>query len=76
MEQLEGTRHTVRLGDYLHIAFCDGGYTTNLPLEEVIGGKAWIVDAYEGEPLARKEHDGEQTRWQRCRRHLARDLPL
>ena len=45
MEQLEGTRHTVRLGDHLHIAFCDGGYTTNLSLEEVIGGKAWIVDA-------------------------------
>lgn len=39
------------------IAFCDGGYTTNLPLEEVISGKAWIVDAYEGEPLA-PEHGG------------------
>ncbi|MDC4226638.1 MAG: sulfite oxidase-like oxidoreductase [Candidatus Manganitrophus sp.] len=39
------------------IAFCDGGYTTNLPLEEVTGGKAWVVDTYEGEPLA-PEHGG------------------
>ena len=33
-------------------AWCDGGYTTNLPLEDVIGGKAWIAYEYEGEPLA------------------------
>ncbi len=39
------------------IAFCDGGYTTNLPLEDVTGGKAWIVDEYDGEPLA-PEHGG------------------
>jgi DMSO/TMAO reductase YedYZ molybdopterin-dependent catalytic subunit len=39
------------------IAFCDGGYTTNLPLEDVTGGKAWIVDTYDGEPLA-PEHGG------------------
>ena len=38
-------------------AFSDGGYTTNLPLEEVTGGKAWIVDTYEGEPLE-PEHGG------------------
>ena len=25
------------------IAFCDGGYTTNLPLADVRGGKAWVV---------------------------------
>jgi DMSO/TMAO reductase YedYZ molybdopterin-dependent catalytic subunit len=36
--------------DYL-LAFCDGGYTTNLPLEDVTGGRAWIVDQYDGEPL-------------------------
>ena len=29
------------------VAFCDGGYTTNLPLEEVTGGKAWIAHTYE-----------------------------
>ena len=31
------------------IAFSDGGYTTNLPLEEVLGGKAWVVDTQEAE---------------------------
>jgi len=38
-------------------AFSDGGYTTNLPLDDVTGGKAWIVDEYEGEPLD-PEHGG------------------
>ena len=39
------------------IAVSDGGYTTNLPLEDVTGGKAWVVFAYDGEPLA-PEHGG------------------
>ncbi len=39
------------------IAFSDGGYTTNLPLQEVLDGKAWVVDTYEGQPLA-PEHGG------------------
>jgi len=39
------------------LAFCDGGYTTNLPLEDVTGGKAWIVYEYEGAPLE-PEHGG------------------
>jgi DMSO/TMAO reductase YedYZ molybdopterin-dependent catalytic subunit len=39
------------------LAFCDGGYTTNLPIEDVTGGKAWVAFAYEGEPL-RPEHGG------------------
>ncbi len=38
-------------------AWCDGGYTTNLPLAEVTGGKAWIVDEYDGTALA-AEHGG------------------
>ena len=38
-------------------AWCDGGYTTNLPLEDVTGGKAWIAYEYDGEPLA-PEHGG------------------
>jgi DMSO/TMAO reductase YedYZ molybdopterin-dependent catalytic subunit len=42
--------------DYL-LAFCDGGYTTNLPLEDVTGGRAWIVDQYDGEPLE-AQHGG------------------
>ena len=39
------------------IQYADGGYTTNLPLEDVTGGKAWIVYEYDGEPLA-PEHGG------------------
>jgi DMSO/TMAO reductase YedYZ molybdopterin-dependent catalytic subunit len=38
-------------------AFCDGGYTTNLAVEDVTNGKAWVVYAYGGEPLA-PEHGG------------------
>ncbi len=38
-------------------AWSDGGYTTNLPLEDVSGGKAWIALAYGGEPLE-AEHGG------------------
>jgi len=39
------------------LAFCDGGYTTNLPLEHVTDGKAWIAYDYNGEPLE-PEHGG------------------
>ena len=39
------------------IAGCDGGYTTNLPLADVTGGKAWIAFRYDDEPLA-AEHGG------------------
>jgi len=28
-----------------------GGYTTNLPLEDLLDGKAWVVHEYDGEPL-------------------------
>lgn len=34
-----------------------GGYTTNLPLEDILGGKAWIVHQFDGEELA-PEHGG------------------
>jgi DMSO/TMAO reductase YedYZ molybdopterin-dependent catalytic subunit len=38
-------------------AFSDGGYTTNLPLADLLGGKAWLVDRYEGAALV-PEHGG------------------
>ena len=38
-------------------AFCDGGYTTNLPLEDVTDGKAWVAYEFDGEPLE-AEHGG------------------
>ncbi|MEU8307150.1 molybdopterin-dependent oxidoreductase [Actinomadura sp. NPDC048955] len=34
-----------------------GGYTTNLPLEDLLNGQAWIVYRYDGEELA-PEHGG------------------
>ncbi|WP_369255048.1 molybdopterin-dependent oxidoreductase [Geodermatophilus amargosae] len=39
------------------LATSDGGYTTNVPLADLTGGRAWVVDTYEGEPLA-PEHGG------------------
>ena len=39
------------------LAFSDGGYTTNLPLEDATGGKAWVAFGYEDEPLE-PEHGG------------------
>jgi len=34
-----------------------GGYTTNVPLEDLLDGKAWVVSEFEGEPLD-PEHGG------------------
>src|SRR3954465_13303384 len=39
------------------LAWSVTGYTTNLPLEHVTGGKAWIVGEHEGKPLP-PEHGG------------------
>ncbi|HXO67312.1 MAG TPA: sulfite oxidase-like oxidoreductase [Candidatus Dormibacteraeota bacterium] len=39
------------------MAFSDGDYTTNLPLEDVTGGKAWVAFRFGGEPLE-PEHGG------------------
>jgi DMSO/TMAO reductase YedYZ molybdopterin-dependent catalytic subunit len=36
--------------DYV-MAHSYGGYTTNLPLEDLMGGKAWVAFAYDGQPL-------------------------
>jgi DMSO/TMAO reductase YedYZ molybdopterin-dependent catalytic subunit len=38
-------------------AYCFGGYTTNLAIEDLTDGRAWVVTSYEGEPLPR-EHGG------------------
>jgi len=48
--------HVETSAEYL-TAWCDGGYTTNLALEDVTDGKAWVAYAYDGEPLA-SEHGG------------------
>jgi DMSO/TMAO reductase YedYZ molybdopterin-dependent catalytic subunit len=44
--------------DATHVlAFSHTGYTTNLPLADVTGGKAWVVWDFDGQPLTR-EHGG------------------
>ena len=39
------------------MAFCDGNYTANLPVEDVLEGKAMVAWEYDGEPLE-PEHGG------------------
>jgi DMSO/TMAO reductase YedYZ molybdopterin-dependent catalytic subunit len=58
----EGVAVDTLLGGIEHdaayaLAFCDGGYTTNLPLEDLTDGKAWVAYGYDGEPLE-PEHGG------------------
>jgi DMSO/TMAO reductase YedYZ molybdopterin-dependent catalytic subunit len=67
-------------------AWCDGGYTTNLPLNDVTGGKAWIAYEFGGEPL-QPEHGGparllvphlyfwKSAKWVRGLRLLHEDAP-
>ena len=64
----------------------DGGYTTNLPLADVTGGKAWIAFMYDGAPLP-PEHGGparllvphlyfwKSAKWVRELRFMERDAP-
>jgi DMSO/TMAO reductase YedYZ molybdopterin-dependent catalytic subunit len=72
-------------GDYV-VAWCDGDYTTNLALEDITGGKAWVAHTFEGEPLA-PEHGGparlvvparyfwKSAKWIRGLRIQDRDAP-
>jgi DMSO/TMAO reductase YedYZ molybdopterin-dependent catalytic subunit len=67
-------------------AFCDGGYTTNLALDDVTGGRAWVALGYGGEPLE-PEHGGparllvphlylwKSAKWVRGIELTARDEP-
>ena len=48
--------HVDTEADYV-TAWSDGDYTTNLPLEDVTGGRAWVVHTFEAEPLE-PEHGG------------------
>jgi len=68
------------------LAFCDGDYTTNLPLADVTGDKAWIAFEYGDAPLA-PEHGGparllvphlyfwKSAKWVRGIQLLAEDEP-
>ena len=87
----EGVSVDVLLDEVEHdaayvLAVCDGGYTTNLPLEDVTDGKAWIAFTYDGEPLE-PEHGGparllvphlyfwKSAKWVRGLRLSAEDEP-
>jgi DMSO/TMAO reductase YedYZ molybdopterin-dependent catalytic subunit len=52
----EAAARGVKAAPYV-LAVSDGGYTTNLPLADVTGGKAWVAVNYDGAPLA-SEHGG------------------
>jgi DMSO/TMAO reductase YedYZ molybdopterin-dependent catalytic subunit len=79
---LEGIEHDASYA----IAFCDGGYTTNLPLDDLTGGRAWVALAYDDEPLE-PEHGGparllvphlyfwKSAKWVRGLRLLDEDEP-
>jgi DMSO/TMAO reductase YedYZ molybdopterin-dependent catalytic subunit len=67
--------------------YCDGDYTTNLPLEDVTGGKAWEAFAYEGGEPLEPVHGGparllvphlyfwKSAKWVRGLRLTAHDIP-
>ncbi|GII97742.1 DMSO/TMAO reductase YedYZ molybdopterin-dependent catalytic subunit [Sediminihabitans luteus] len=42
----------VETEDDFVMAHSYGGYTTNLPLDDLLDGKAWLAYEFEGEPLA------------------------
>jgi DMSO/TMAO reductase YedYZ molybdopterin-dependent catalytic subunit len=64
----------------------DGDYSTNIPVEDLIGGKAMVATRYEGEPLA-PEHGGparllvphlyfwKSAKWVRRLRFITKDKP-
>jgi len=68
------------------VAFSDGGYTTNLPLADVLGGKAWVVFNYDNAPLP-PQHGGparllvphlyfwKSAKWIRGLRLVEKDTP-
>ena len=68
------------------IAWSDGGYTTNLPLADIVNNQAFVAYEYDGKPLA-PEHGGparlvvpgryfwKSAKWLRGLRIQARDEP-
>jgi DMSO/TMAO reductase YedYZ molybdopterin-dependent catalytic subunit len=68
------------------VAFCDGGYTTNLPLADMLDGQAWVASGYDGEALE-AEHGGparllvphlyfwKSAKWVRGLRLMTEDEP-
>jgi DMSO/TMAO reductase YedYZ molybdopterin-dependent catalytic subunit len=75
----------VPLSEFVTV-FADGGYTTNLPLADLRGGRAWVAHTYDGEPLE-PAHGGparmvvphlyfwKSAKWVRGMRFTERDEP-
>jgi DMSO/TMAO reductase YedYZ molybdopterin-dependent catalytic subunit len=49
-------KHVESAADYA-VAYSDGSYTTNLPIDDLRGRQAWIAFEYDGQPLD-PEHGG------------------
>ncbi|HYY54232.1 MAG TPA: sulfite oxidase-like oxidoreductase [Candidatus Dormibacteraeota bacterium] len=68
------------------IAFSEGGYTTNLPIPDVVNGQAFVAYEYDGKPLP-PDHGGparlvvphlyfwKSAKWIRGLRLIAEDQP-
>ena len=68
------------------VEFADGGYTTNVPLDDLRDGKAWVAYEFDGEPLE-SEHGGparmlvphlyfwKSAKWVRGLAFMERDEP-
>ena len=68
------------------MAHCYGGYTTNVPMEDLRGGRAWVAFEFDGEPLD-PEHGGparllvphlyfwKSAKWVRGLTLMAEDAP-
>ena len=68
------------------IAHCDGGYTTNLPVADLVGDEAMVTTQFDGEPLT-AAHGGparllephlyfwKSAKWVRVLRFVDADRP-
>jgi len=54
---LETILDSVETAAEFAVAYSDGGYTTNLPIDDLRGTQAWIAYEYDGQPL-HPEHGG------------------
>jgi DMSO/TMAO reductase YedYZ molybdopterin-dependent catalytic subunit len=82
---VEGATRGIEPAPYV-LAVSDGGYTTNLPLADVTGGKAWVAVRYADAPLA-PAHGGparllvphlyfwKSAKWVRALTFMLQDTP-
>jgi len=85
VDTLLSSAHLDPKGRYV-TAFGDGGYTTNIPLAEMVNGQAFVAYQFDGKPLA-AEHGGparlvvphlyfwKSAKWVRGLRLLDHDEP-